>query len=166
MSHKIIALGIDLGLANCGYAIVSRQNHKFKMVTSACLKTTKSENRGQRLLTLSESFVNLLTRYLPTIICIESVYFGKNVSSAMSTSAVIGVLELEATRYGIPILHVTPQQVKSVSGVGGRASKSQLRNTLNKLLRCELTNNHAADAAGCAMLGCLQSKGVFLGKKR
>lgn len=161
-----IALGIDPGLANCGYAIVSRQNHKFKLVTSACLTTPKRENRGQRLLSLSDSFVDLLKRYLPTIICIENVYFGRNVTSAMSTSAVIGVLELEATRKGIPLLHVTPQQVKSVSGVGGRASKSQLRNTLNHLLGSEITNNHATDAAGCAMLGCLQAKTVFLGKKK
>ena len=42
-------LGIDPGLANCGWLVVQRSQSKYRLIASGCLHTPKTETLGSRL---------------------------------------------------------------------------------------------------------------------
>ena len=80
----------------------------------------------------------------PTLVSIESVFFNENVSSCISTTSVIAVVELASVWLGIPTLQIKSQAVKSA-----------VKRMVNKLLRSEIRNGHEADAAAAAIAGLL-----------
>lgn len=155
-------LGIDPGLANCGWAVVHRGVSKHKFVASGCLHTPKSETLGSRLLSIYAGIRQILTEHAPELVCIEAVFFNKNVTSCISTASVIAIIELASAQVGILCLQVKPQTVKSAAGLGGRASKSNVQKMMGKLLGEDICNNHEADAAAAAIAGLLTSVWFFL----
>ena len=53
----------------------------------------------------------------------------------------------------VPVVEVTPQQIKAASGLGGKCSKDMIVNTMSRLLKQRTLNNHIADAVACAISG-------------
>jgi len=149
-------LGIDPGLANTGWSVVSRQKSgRFQHVASGVIRTESSACDAVRYATIYNAVNALISEHTPDVLSIESVYFNKNVSSCLSTASVIGVIRLAAELSPLPSIQVTPQQVKAaVCGVG-RASKAQVQKMVAKVLRVDIQNAHAADAAAVAMAGLL-----------
>lgn len=149
-------LGIDPGLANTGWAVVSRKKSGgFVHLASGVIRTEAEACDAVRYATIYNAVNQLIGEHAPDVLSIESVYFNKNVSSCLSTSSVIGVVLLAAHLTEIPSRQVRPQSVKAaVTGVG-RASKTQVKRMVSKLLGVDLSNRHACDAAAVAMAGLL-----------
>ena len=164
MSYKTNSrrcLGIDPGLANCGWSVVSRpRSGRFQHLASGVIRTESSACDAVRYATIYNAVNDVIQAHTPDLLSIESVYFNKNVSSCLSTSSVIGVVLLAAHLAEIPSLQVRPQSVKAaVTGVG-RASKAQVQKMVSKLLGVEIENAHACDAAAVAMAGLLHAAAV------
>ena len=89
------------------------------------------ERRLQRIYgALSE----LIAWHEPKAMAIESVYFGKNVHSAMAVGQASGVAMLAAAQGGIGCFAYTPQAIKmAVCGAGG-AGKEQVQRMVGTLL--------------------------------
>ena len=60
-----------------------------------------------------------------------------------------------AASMGIPVVEVTPQQVKCATGLGGLCDKKTVVKMMDRLLKRGDLNNHIADAAACAIAGSL-----------
>ncbi len=155
--NAVRCLGIDPGLANTGWSVVSRKKSGgFQHLANGVIRTESSACDAVRYATIYNAVNALIAEHTPDLLSIESVYFNKNVSSCLSTASVIGVIRLAAELAELPSIQVTPQQVKAaVCGVG-RASKAQVQKMVAKLLRVDIKNGHAADAAAVAMAGLLQ----------
>ena len=151
------SLGIDPGLANTGWSVVSRkQSGPFQHIDAGVIHTESSTCDAVRYATIYNAVNDLIQAHTPDLLSIENVYFNKNVSSCLSTASVIGVVLLAAEQARIPSLQVRPQSVKAaVCGVG-RASKSQVKRMVSKVLGVGLSNAHASDAAAVAIAGLLQ----------
>lgn len=151
-----LCLGIDPGLANCGWAIVQRGPATYKLIELGCIVTATGRTYGYRLARIADVVSSLLKEHQPDCMAIEAVYFNKNVSSNQTTAAVVGVLSVEAHRANIESLLITPQQAKAATGMGGKADKATVKKMMGKLLAHEFKNAHTADAAAIAMAGLLQ----------
>ena len=158
-------LGIDPGLANTGWAVVARKRSgKFVLMESGCIVTSSRDSEGARLLHLYQQVTELYHVHAPNCVAIERVFHNKNISSSLSTAAVVGVCQLAAEQMGLEIQRFTPQQVKvsAVCGPGG-VEKAIVKKFVSKLTGVLVTNGHASDAAGAAIAGLLQS-GSFCGR--
>lgn len=153
-----LALGIDPGIANTGYAIVSRTSRKFRVIESGCIKTKAADPTPQRLNEIFKAVSEVVYRHITDIdiIAIESVFYNKNVSSAMRTAGVIGILQLLGEQAQIRSLTVTPQQVKAAVGIP-KADKRQVQRLVHKLTGAKASNHHTADAIGAGIAGLLQN---------
>lgn len=151
-----IALGIDPGIANTGYAIVVRTAAKFKVIESGCIQTKAADPTPQRLNEIFKAVSEVVYRHITgiDIIAIESVFYNRNVSSAMRTAGVIGILQLLAEQAQIQSLTVTPQQVKSAVGIA-KADKKQVQRLVGKLTGEKVITHHAADAIAAGIAGLL-----------
>ena len=89
----------------------------------------------------------------------ENLYFGKNISSAMTVSEARGVLLMALSARGLPVQELTPNSIKqAVVGVS-KADKKQVQEMVRFLLGlAEIPKpDHAADALGAAICAAHRS---------
>ena len=146
-------IGIDPGLASTGWGVLEFLNGKLAYIAHGCIETKSDLPRGERLLIIYQSFLDILENYKPAKAAMENLYFGKNISSAMSVAEARGVLLLALCAQGIPVSELTPNAIKkSVVGVT-RAEKKQVQEMVRLILGLKETPkpDHAADALGAAI---------------
>ena len=151
-----LALGLDPGIAQTGYAIIERFPNRYILHHSGMVYTSSREALGTRLNAHYKTIRELIAEHSPDLVSIEAVFFNKNISSCISTASVIAIAELAGTQAGIATFQVKPQAVKSaVTGIG-TASKTAVKRMVNRLLAVEITSDHESDAAAAAIAGLLQ----------
>jgi crossover junction endodeoxyribonuclease RuvC len=132
---------------------VDFSENRLLYVAHGCIETQAEDLRGKRLHIIYNSFLKVLKTYKPCEAAIENLYFGKNISSAMSVAEARGVLLLALTSRGLPVRELTPNAIKkAVVGVTG-ADKSQVQEMVRLILGVkEIPRpDHAADALGAAI---------------
>ena len=83
-------LGIDPGLANTGWGIVSQCGPRLSCVAYGCVSTSKEAPLAQRLRKIHEQMGAVVARFEPSCVGIETVWFGVNVQSAFATGQARG----------------------------------------------------------------------------
>ena len=167
----MIILGIDPGTATVGYGIIKTEksapnrNEKPKVLDFGCIITDKSELVGVRLKIIHNEVNKLIEKYKPDLMSVESLYFFKNLKTAIPVSQAKGVILLSATKKNIPVIEFTPLQVKMTVVGYGRAEKKQVQEMTSQLLdlsafdvkKKSRKKDDAADALGIALCGFLSS---------
>ena len=154
---KSIVLGVDPGIANTGLAVVSRSLSAYRLLESQLVKSTPNLPKAERLLGIYEQAFILLRDFNCDLVSIEKCYHNRNVSSSQSTGAVIGAVMCASALMHVPVVEVTPQQVKASTGLGGKCDKEMVVKVMTRLLKQKTLNNHIADAAACAVAGALHT---------
>ena len=150
-------LGIDPGLANCGWSVVARnRSGKYVLMDSGCIVTASPTGESERLLYIYKQITELLHVHVPNCVAIERVFHNKNVSSSLTTAQTIGIIELAAAQGSLDVSMFTPQQVKaSVCGHGG-VDKAAVKKFVECLTGVPVKNAHAADSVAAAIAGHLR----------
>ena len=148
----MVVLGVDPGIANTGLAVISRSS-SYRMLSSELVKSTPKTPKAERLLGIYEGAFTLLRDFNCDLVAIEKCYHNKNVSSSQSTGAVIGAVMCASAMVHVPVVEVTPQQVKAAAGLGGKCDKNTVVKVMSRLLKQRTLNNHIADAVACAISG-------------
>jgi crossover junction endodeoxyribonuclease RuvC len=153
-SRRII--GIDPGLASTGWGVLDSVNGKIKYVDHGVIVTKADTPRADRLFFILQYIRDLIKKYKPREAAIETLYFGKNVSSAIPVAEARGVISAAIAEKGIFLHEFTPNAIKQgVTGVSN-ADKKQVQEMVRLILGLEKIPkpDHAADtltAAICAM---------------
>jgi len=157
-SRRII--GIDPGLASTGWGILDSVNGKIKYLDHGVIVTKADTPRADRLFFILQCIRNLLKKYKPQEAAIETLYFGKNVSSAIPVAEARGVISAAIAEKGIFLHEFTPNAIKQgVTGVSS-ADKKQVQEMVKIILRLENVPkpDHAADALAAAI--CAINKNI------
>ncbi len=136
-------IGIDPGLASTGWGIVHAQANRLVYVAHGVISTSSKLLHQERLLIIFNELNAVLDRHAPLEAGMETLYFAKNVSSAMGVAEARGVVTLEYTPHGIK---------QAVVG-SARAEKSQVQESVRLLLGLSAIPkpDHAADALAAAI---------------
>lgn len=151
MSRRI--LGFDPGLANTGWGVLDADTSRLRLVDYGFISTDPEISQGERLNIIYSETERVVEKYAPGFAGVESLYFAKNVRSAIPVAEARGVLLLLLNRHGIVTNEYTPQQIKlSITG-NGRADKNQVQQMIKIILglRDIPRPDHAADAIGAAV---------------
>ena len=151
-------IGVDPGLASTGWGVVEFSQDKstqgrLRYIAHGCIETKADQPRGERLVFIHKSFLKILKTYKPQEASIENLYFGRNISSAMTVAEARGVLLMALCSQGLTVRELSPNAIKkAVVGVT-RADKTQIQEMVRLLLGLsELPKpDHAADALGAAI---------------
>lgn len=146
-------LGIDPGLANTGFGIVDFCNGRYKLVSYGCISTNSNEPHGQRLLKIYNNLSAVINEFRPTEAGMETLYFAKNVSSAMGVAEARGVVTLLLSQNCIRLGEYTPNQIKKAVTGNTTADKALVQSYVKLLLGLETVPkpDHAADALAGAI---------------
>lgn len=127
-------LGIDPGMARCGFGIIEKKGSNIKYLTAGIIESVSSLKQSERLEIIYNGIKKIIKKYKPDIIAIESLFFSKNVKTAFRVGEARGVILLAAQLQKIKILEFTPLQVKiSIAGYG-LADKMQIQKMVKILL--------------------------------
>ena len=149
----MVVLGIDPGLANCGYGVVARRGYRLIATDGGVIETSARLAPERRLAVLHERLAALLDEHRPDALALEALYFGQNVRTAFAVGQARGVVLLAAGQRGVPCQDYTPQQVKGAVCGAGRADKGQVARMVQALLSLPEPprHDHAADALAVAI---------------
>ncbi len=148
-----VILGVDPGLAETGYGFIAVDRNRFRHLDHGVICTPAGDSSGSRLHQLYRRLEELLNQYRPQQAGIESLYFARNVSSAIPVAQARGVVLLLLHSHGIVTGEYPPQAIKQAIVGQGRAEKHQVQDLVRVLLG--LTEpprpDHAADALAAAI---------------
>jgi len=143
-------LGIDPGLASCGWAILPDSK---TLSSCGCLETKKADNLANRLGQIYDQVIDLCQKNQVEEVAIESLFFAKNTKTALLVAQAMGAIKAAAYKNGAKVFEYTPLQIKIAITGYGRAEKSQVISMTKEELGDNqlLNNNHAADAVAVAL---------------
>jgi crossover junction endodeoxyribonuclease RuvC len=164
----MIVLGIDPGLATVGFGVVRFEDGSkpgfldtMEVLDFGVISTEAGDADADRLVEIFDGLQELMDKYKPTVMGVESLFFCNNQKTAMKVGQARGVIMLAAKKNCLKIFELTPKQVKqSISGYG-MADKKQVQYMVQKLYDLDEIPkpDDAADAlAICYTVGKYQCK--------
>ena len=148
-----IVMGIDPGISNTGFGVVRVAGQRMTAIDGGTVEVPAGIPDEQRLRRIHDSIVELIEWHEPQSVALESIYFGKNVNSAIGVGQARGVVMLAAAAHDIPCFDYTPQSIKLAVCGTGSAAKDQVKHMIGTLLHLpvEPPSDHAADALAVAI---------------
>lgn len=147
-------LGIDPGIANLGWGILSEnENGEYELKGCGCVVTEKTESSGVRLNNIYNELERIIKKFKVEAVAIETLFFAKNVKSGMKVAEVIGIIKLCGEKNKLEVFGYTPLQVKMALVGYGRADKGQVEIMVGKILDLSegISPSHASDAVAVAL---------------
>ena len=154
-------MGIDPGISNTGFGVVRVAGARMTAIDGGTVEVPTGIPVEQRLRRIHDSIVELIEWHEPQSLALESIYFGKNVNSAIGVGQARGVVMLAAASHEIPCFDYTPQSVKLAVCGTGAAAKDQVKHMVGILLNLpvEPPSDHAADALAVAVCHASHASG-------
>ena len=144
-------LGLDPGTASTGYGIIDSIDGRLSVVTYGVIKTPAGESASSRLQTIYDELNSLIARYQPDCAGVEELFFGRNITTAISVGQARGVLLLALANANIPIGEYSPPKIKDTVTGYGKADKAQVQLMIRNLLDLEETPRPDDAADGLAV---------------
>lgn len=161
-----IILGIDPGTSATGYGIISAKGNSPSVVTLGVIKLLSKDDHFLRIRKIFEATLELIDKYHPDELAIESPFYGKNIQSMLKLGRAQGAAISAALYRSVPVFEYAPRKIKlSITGRGA-ASKEQVAGMLMQILnfREQEVLLDATDALGAALCHFYQSNRPVSGK--
>lgn len=149
----MITLGIDPGVSETGWAVLSGETSSPKLIASGLIRTQSAHALPLRLIQIHKDLSLVLEKQRPDDIAIEEMFFIKAAHTVRATLQARGVILLAAAQTQKPIHEYNPRAVKLSLTGSGTAIKSQMQWAILRALNLKETLKPAdvADAAAIAL---------------
>lgn len=152
-------LALDPGYERLGMAVLEKETgKKEQLIFSECFQTPKSAPFTERLYAVGDEIKNIIEKYSPQAVAIESLFFTNNQKTAMHVAEIRGVIMYEAMKNKLQFTEYTPNQIKNAVTGDGRADKKQIFSMVTKLVKIdkkiEFDDEYDAIAIGITFLAC------------
>lgn len=156
--HRI--LGIDPGTLFMGYALLDSVGQRVQLVDFGVLDVHKLDGQYARLQREFFFLQELIDRYKPTELAIETQFVDKNPQTMIKIVHAQGVAIAAALSRDIPINEYSPMKIKMAITGNGHSSKEQVAGMLQRFLHIPAEQMpkklDATDALGIAYCHFLQ----------
>jgi len=127
-------LGLDPGSLRTGWGVVAHEGSSLRVLDVGVVRPGAAEPLPTRLATLHAEVTRIVALYAPEAVAIESVFHGPNTRALVVLGQARGAILAAAGARGVPVLELSPAEVKkSVTGRGA-ATKEQVAHMVGVLL--------------------------------
>ncbi len=150
----MLVLGIDPGTAITGWGVVREHpNGALEAIAYGAIRTKARTPMPDRLQTLYDAMTALIAEHRPDVAAIETLYFGRNVTTAITVAQGRGVILLALAQAGLTIREYKPAEIKQAIAGYGNADKLQVQEMIRQLLNLDAVPkpDDAADGLGVAI---------------
>jgi len=150
---SVIILGIDPGLAHTGWGFVEADGTRYRCLSYGCIRTRPAEDTALRCKAVRDGLAELIARFGPAEAALETIFFNRNVSTAMSTGQARGAALVAVADAGLEVGEYGPSEIKLAVVGTGTADKAQVTYMVRTILGLDHdpTPDHAADALAAAI---------------
>ncbi|MDP7006271.1 MAG: crossover junction endodeoxyribonuclease RuvC [Phycisphaerales bacterium] len=123
-------LGIDPGLRIAGYGCVefTTNSSEIKLIEAGAIRMKTKETISFRITQLYDGINEIITDLNPDILAVETIFtHSKQVSTATIMGHARGVILLAGQKASIPLVELTPAEIKKAVSGNGRATKEQVQ---------------------------------------
>lgn len=128
-------LGIDPGYDRLGIAIVAKENDQEKLIFSDCIVTDKKAGLAKRIHVAGQAFKKILVEYGPDAVALETIFFNKNIKTAIGVAQMRGVLLFLAEEAGCVVSEYGPQEIKVAVTGYGKSDKNAVIDMVKRLVK-------------------------------
>lgn len=140
MSKALTTMGIDPGYDRVGVGIINNESiNNTKYLYSTCIQSDKKDSYLDRILYINNQLEQIIIKYKPDLIVIESLFFAKNAKTAIQVAQARGSILLTCRKYTDNIQDLTPMQIKSSIVGDGHATKDRVAYMTYQILK--INNN-------------------------
>lgn len=130
----LIILGVDPGSYTTGYGIIEVTQSGLIPLDFGCIQPPKNAKIHQRCLVIFESIDELIRKFQPNSVIVETQFVYKNVRTALILGMVKGAVMIAAAKQAIEVAEYSPTQAKIAVSGNGHATKSQVQHMIQYLL--------------------------------
>lgn len=148
-------LGIDPGFDRTGIGVVDHTGNRLTWIAHHCIQTRAQDAFAFRLQQTRDGIKQALELYEPQAAVVEQLFFQNNAKTAINVGMARGIVILALADAGVPIIELTPNQVKQGITGWGAADKKQIQEMVRRLLSLKdiPKPDDAADALALAIVG-------------
>jgi crossover junction endodeoxyribonuclease RuvC len=147
-----IILGIDPGTNITGYGLIDISSGLIKYIHHSIIKTGLKNKYTTKLALINEETNNIIDKYKPTHVAIESVFFSVNAGTAIKLGQARGAAISACSRLGLEVFEYSPRRVKMIVTSSGAADKIELQKKVKSILKIRRKLEiDASDALGVAI---------------
>jgi crossover junction endodeoxyribonuclease RuvC len=150
-------LGIDPAAAGpTGYGVIESNGCKCHALHYGALRIAekvRKDSDGAALEAVHTLICDLLQRFSPDVVAVESIFSALNVKTALRLAEVRGVVLLAAAQHGVVVHSYAPRLIKASVAGYGNADKRQIQTMVRALLNMSEIPEpaDAADALAVAL---------------
>jgi crossover junction endodeoxyribonuclease RuvC len=137
-SGAIRVLGLDPAAAGpTGYGVVETDGRRCKMLDYGAFRVDlkrQKECAGAALQDIHSLLCELIQKFEPTVLAVESIFIALNMRTALRLAEVRGVVLLAAAQHGVTVHSYSPREVKASVAGYGHADKRQIQLMVRALL--------------------------------
>lgn len=127
-------LAIDPGYDRMGVAIVEIQQQKETVLFSTCIQTDKNTPLADRIYTLGQALQVIITEHKPDTLAIETLFFNKNIKTAIAVAQARGAILLIAKQNNCVVYEFGPQEIKVAITGYGKSDKVAVTNMVKSIV--------------------------------
>jgi crossover junction endodeoxyribonuclease RuvC len=142
----MIILGIDPGTIATGYGVIEAEGDEATFVDCGALTAPERSPIGERLSKIYHGLLEVISRFNPDVVAIESPFVAKSVKSALAIGRAQAIAILAAAEGEIPSHEYSPAEVKKRVTDYGASSKEQVQEMVKLQLNLAEAP-HPTDAA-------------------
>jgi len=152
-ARSACTLGLDPGYGRLGFGVVEEKGSALRAVEFGVIETPAGMPFEERLLAVFDAVEALARRHGCGEAAVETLYFAKNVKTAIGVAEARGVIRLALARLKVPVLEVKPVQLKLAIAGSGKADKAMVTRMVTRLLNLPAPPkpDDAADALALAI---------------
>jgi len=144
-------LGIDPGSRVTGFGVLDFVGDSPKYVASGTVRTADG-SFPSRLKGIFDAIGDIVARYRPDVVAIESVFMAKNAGSALKLGHARSAALCATFAFDVDVFEYAPREIKLAVVGSGSASKTQVQHMITSLLQLNGTPpSDAADALAAAI---------------
>lgn len=147
-------LGLDPGLAVCGYGVVEANGLSVDLCEAGTISTPAGVSLDKRLLRIHEELSDLFDELRPEVAVVEGLYSSyRHPRTAILMGHARGVLFVVAAMRSVAVVEYSATRIKSFLTGNGHASKRQMERMIGRVLGLAQVPrpDHVADALAAAL---------------
>lgn len=156
MVSRVRVLGIDPGLASVGWGVVETDGARLFYRGHGCITTKAGTDVAVRLGMIRDALSAIISEQGPNEVAMESLFFSRNVTSALGVAEARGIIRLVCLDAGLSMREYGPMDIKRAASGSGGSRKAEVQSFVRIVLGlAEIPKpDHAADALAIAICHC------------
>ena len=152
MSERIRILGLDPGLRNTGWGVITVEGTKLSFVACGVVTSDGDLALALRLKQLHDRLTEVVTAWQPDEVAVEETFVNKDAQATLKLGHARGIALLVPALAGLPVAEYAANLVKKTVVGAGHAEKRQIHAMVRVLLpKADPASDDAADALAIAI---------------